>query len=118
MRLVLEVTLRIVEEVGGELLDGVAELDVERVVGVGGEEGLNRVEDGVLVAGVLASLGVPEALALVEELTSTAVAGVLENVSGLLEDVAEVAVELLEPVAVRRGRGLASAKATKCINGD
>lgn len=101
MRLVFEVALRVVEEVGGELLDSVAEPDVERVVGVGGEEGLERVEDGILVAGVLARLGVPEASSLVEELASTAVAGVLKNVSGLLEDVAEVAVELLEPVAAR-----------------
>lgn len=100
MGLVLEVTLRVEDQVGKQGLDRLAETLVEAVVGVGGEERLDLVEEAVLVAGVLAVLGVPEALALLLELATATVGLVLHDVSGFLEAGADVGVELAEPSPV------------------
>jgi hypothetical protein len=107
--LVLKATLAVEDQVGEESLDRLAKTLVEAIVGVGGEEVLNLVEEAVLVGSVLAVLRVPEALALLLELTAATVGLVLHDVSGLLEAGADVGVELAEPSPVRareEGRGV------------
>lgn len=65
MVLVLQVAIRIHDEVFDQLLDILAQLNVQRVLGVRGEEGCDRVEDGILVSRVSTSLWVEKLLSLV-----------------------------------------------------
>jgi len=98
VRLVLEVTFRVEEEVGEESLDGFSETLVESIVGVLSEEVLNLVEESILVSSVFAVLGIPELLARVLEFLSTTVTLILHDVSRFLEALTNVAVEFVEPV--------------------
>lgn len=68
-------------------------------VGVGGEEGLDLVEERLAVIGVLV---LPELVALLAERAGLAVALLLHDEAGLLERLADKAVELAEPAPQRR----------------
>lgn len=98
----LGVALRVQEEVLGKALPVLAELLVQGVLAHTSEEGLDLLEQTVLVRHILALVTAfgsdKELLAGLGELTSLRVGLILHDEAGLLEHATDVGVEALEPV--------------------